>query len=202
MLENLMLLWLTAVPLMGSPGPALLALAAVAAAHGARPSVRYLLGIIAGSFSVLLLVASGVTGAILAVPGLRLALVALAAGYILYLAWRIATAPPLARMPESGRAPRFLAAYLVALANPKAYAALGAVYTGNTLIEGGFGAWTVWVDAGAKLAAMLCVMITVNTAWMLFGAAFARFLTDPVAGRVINIGFAVLLVASVGLVVL
>ena len=45
MTSDLALLWLAAFPLMGSPGPATLSLAAMGAAYGGRRSLSYLAGI-------------------------------------------------------------------------------------------------------------------------------------------------------------
>ena len=91
--ENLLLLWLAALPLMGSPGPATISLAATGSAFGIRPSLGYLCGIIAGTTGVLILTATGVATALLAHPVAGNILTLIAAAYILYLAWKIATAP-------------------------------------------------------------------------------------------------------------
>lgn len=202
MFENLITMLMTAFALMGSPGPATLSLAAVGAAFGAAAGLRFLGGILAGNVTVLLMLATGITGLVLAVPEIKIAITILAAAYILYLAYRIATAPPAAARQADARPPSFVAAYLLAIANPKAYAALGAVYSGNTLITEGFGANTLYIDGAAKLLTMLCVMITVNGSWLIFGSAFAGVLTDPRKSRIANIGFSVLLVASVVLTVI
>jgi threonine/homoserine/homoserine lactone efflux protein len=203
MLENLITMLLVAVALMGSPGPATLSLAAVGAAFGAKAGLRFFAGIISGNITVLLLLASGVTGIVLAAPEVKIAITVAAGAYILYLAYRIATAPPAALAGQPGvRAPSFPSAYLIAIANPKAYAALGAVYSGNTLITRGFGDDTVLIDSGAKLLVMIGVMITVNGSWLIFGSAFAAVLTDPEKSRIANICFALLLVVSVVLAVI
>ncbi len=47
-MENLLLLWLAALPLMGSPGPATISLAATGSAFGIRPGLGYLSGILKG----------------------------------------------------------------------------------------------------------------------------------------------------------
>ena len=202
MFENLITMLLVAVALMGSPGPATLSLAAVGAAFGAKAGLRFFAGIISGNITVLLLIATGVTGIVLAVPELKIAITFAAGAYILYLAYRIAKAPPAAAREAGARAPSFPSAYFLAIANPKAYAALGAVYSGNTLITEGFGDQTLLIDSGAKLLVMICVMITVNGSWLIFGSAFAAVLTDPRKSRIANICFAILLVGSVVLAVL
>jgi threonine/homoserine/homoserine lactone efflux protein len=189
---NLMLLWLAAVPLMGSPGPATMSLAAIGAAYGARAGLPYLAGIIAGTFAVLLMIATGVTGVILAVPALIWLITVVAAAYILFLAYRIATAPVMSAGRPAESAPSFPGGFFLAVANPKAFAAIGAVYSGNRL-QGN----DLLLDAVGKILALLAVIIVVNLAWLVFGSVFARVLQNPRAGRVANILFAGLLVLSV-----
>lgn len=192
MFADLALLWLAALPLMGSPGPATLSTAAVGASFGARRGLPYLLGIIVGTATVLLLIATGVTAAVLAVPALASVITLLAAAYILYLAWRIATAPPLSKDMVSAKAPAFPGGYFLAVANPKAFAAIGAVYAGHTLIED-----DIALDAAVKIAALVLVIVAVNTTWLFLGALISRQLHDPKKSRIANVTFAVLLVASV-----
>lgn len=194
---SLLVLWLAAVPLMASPGPATMSLAAIGALHGASAGLRYLAGIVSGTVCVLLLIATGVTGLVLAVPALVWLLTAMAAAYILYLAWQIATAPvPTARAGKTGP-PSFAGGYALAIANPKAYAAIGAVYSGHSVVAG-----DLLADTAAKIAALSAVIVTANLAWLVLGSAFSGFLRDPVRGRVAGIAFALLLIASVALAVI
>ena len=194
MAHDLVLLWLAALPLMGSPGPATLSCAAIGAAFGARAGLPYLAGIVAGTSAVLLMIATGVTGLVLAEPALVTAITILAAAYILYLAFRIATAPVLGQGPTDARSPSFPAGFVLAIANPKAFAAIGAVYSGHQLIPG-----DLLLDAGGKIAALVLVILLVNTAWLVFGASFSLVLKHPIAGRIANFLFAIMLVASVAL---
>lgn len=196
-IEPLLLLLLAALPLMGSPGPATMSLAATGAAFGARNGMPYLAGIVAGTTLVLLLVASGVTGMILAIPGAAPALIVAAAAYILYLAWRIAAAPPLADVRPETKRPNLAGGLLLAVANPKAYAAIGAVYS-----SAGRAAERPDLDAALKIAALTAVIIVVNAAWMLFGATLGGLLRRPRSARIINVAFAIILVASAALSVL
>jgi threonine/homoserine/homoserine lactone efflux protein len=121
----------------------------------------------------------------------------MAALYFAYLAFRIATAPPLADGAEEGRAPSFAGGVFLSLVNPKAYAAMAALFSGFVLVDGRLG-----VDATAKIAVMTAVIVSVNLAWLFTGAALTRYFRDPVTNRMINVTFAVLLVASVGAVLL
>jgi threonine/homoserine/homoserine lactone efflux protein len=192
MIENLAVLLAAALPLMASPGPATLSLAAMGSAYGLRASLGYLAGIVAGTATALALVASGVSGLILALPGAASVVAVAACAYILYLAWKIATAPPLARSAAGRGAPTAAAGYLLAVANPKAYAAIGAVYSGTTVVDGDLAA-----DTTAKLATLFVLIAAINTVWLLFGSGFAAVLSQPRLGRAVNATFALLLVASV-----
>ncbi|MEM1401057.1 MAG: LysE family transporter, partial [Pseudomonadota bacterium] len=134
-MENKLLLFvLAALALMGSPGPATLSSAAMGSAFGIARGARYVAGICSGTITVLILVATGVTGLILSHPTMATLISVLAAAYIVYLAYRIATAPVGNAGPKAGTSPSVLAGYLLAISNPKAYAAIGAVYSGTILV--------------------------------------------------------------------
>ncbi|MCF8468757.1 MAG: LysE family translocator [Sneathiella sp.] len=194
MAGDLILLMLAALPLMGSPGPATLSLAAMGAAFGARAGVKYLLGIILGTVGVLLLIAAGITGLILTQPALVAAISLLAAAYILYLAYRIATAPVITKAGVESKPPSFTGGFVLAIANPKAYFAIGAVYSGNILLPD-----SLMLDTLVKVATLAVVIIAVNSVWLIFGSLLASTLRDPKIGRIVNIIFGVMLVASVAL---
>jgi threonine/homoserine/homoserine lactone efflux protein len=74
-------LLVTALAIMGSPGPATISLTAAGSAHGVRRSLGYLAGIVAGTVVVLVSVATGITATLLAVPALRSVLIVLSAAY-------------------------------------------------------------------------------------------------------------------------
>lgn len=183
---------IAAVALAGSPGPATLSLAAAGAAFGARRSTAYLLGIVLGMVAVMAIVASGVVGLLLAVPGAAPVVTVLAALYFVWLAWRIATAPPLAEGGPERPPPTFTAGLLLSLVNPKGYAAMAALYSGFVLLPDRLG-----LDVAVKIAALTAVIAAVNIAWLLVGAALTRLFRDPRANRTINIAFALLLLAFV-----
>lgn len=199
MLRDIILLLLAAFPLMGSPGPATLSLASLGAAFGFRNGVRYLLGIIVGTTAVLLFVATGVTVFLVVQPVLLAVVEVAAAIYIGYLAWKIATAPIRSKNGDAKRRPRsgkagFLPGFALAITNPKAFAAIGAVYSSHMILPEQAG----W-DVAVKVIVLTAVIVIVNTTWLAFGVTFSTVLTNPVLGRVINIVFAVLLLCSVGL---
>jgi threonine/homoserine/homoserine lactone efflux protein len=194
MVEGLPAFLLAAIALAGSPGPATLSLTATGAAFGARRGAAYLAGIVIGMVAVMAVVASGLVGLLLAVPGATPVVTVLAAAYFLYLAWRIATAPPLAADTAQRRPPIFVGGLLLSLVNPKGYAAMAALFSGFVLVHE-----RLALDVAAKMAVLVLIITAVNVAWLLAGAALTRFFRDPRTNRAINVAFAVLLVASVAL---
>lgn len=196
-MDGLLGFLVAAVALAGSPGPATLSLTATGAAFGARRGVAYLAGIVIGMIGVMAVVASGVVSILLAVPGAT-PIVAIAAGaYFVYLAFRIATAPPLRETASGQRPPSFGAGLLLSLVNPKGYAAMAALYSGFALVPG-----RLMLDVVAKMTLLVLVMVLVNVAWLLAGAALTGLFREPRINRAINVAFAVLLVASVALALL
>lgn len=185
---------LAALALAGSPGPATLSLTATGAAFGAGRGLAYLAGIVVGMVLVMAAVAAGLVGLLMAVPGATPVVTVLAGAYFLYLAWRIATAPPLSDDNARRPAPTFIAGLALSLVNPKGYAAMAALYSGFVLVPGRVG-----TDVAAKMAVLTLVIVAVNVAWLLAGAGLTRFFRDPRSNRLINVAFAVLLVASVAL---
>lgn len=183
---------LAALALAGSPGPATLSLAATGAAFGARRGLAYFAGINLGMLAVIAVTASGVTGLVLALPGATPVVVALSAAYFVYLAFRIATAPPLTENAQ-GRAPSFLGGVFLSAVNPKGYAAMAALFSGFVLFRDNLA-----LDLAVKVSVLMAIIVAVNTAWLFAGAALTRFLREPRMNRIINVMFAVLLLVSVG----
>lgn len=192
MINDVMLLWLAAFPLMGSPGPATISLAGIGTAFGFRQGMAYLSGIILGTVGVLVMIATGVTALLLAMPTFVTVLTVAAAVYIVYLAWKIASAPVGVTDITTKQVPSFPAGLILALANPKAFAAIGAVYSSHTIIED-----NLIGDSAVKIITLTLVIIIVNTVWLAFGSSFSHILTDARLGRIANIIFAVLLIVSV-----
>lgn len=181
-----------ALALAGSPGPATLSLAATGAAFGARGGLLYMAGIVLGMVAVMAITASGVVGLLLAVQGATPAVAVLTAAYLAYLAFRIATAPPLAQDPPARQPPSFAGGLLLSLVNPKGYAAMAALFSGFGLVRG-----SLVLDVAAKMVVLAAIITAVNLAWLTAGAALTRYFRDPRTNRIINVGFAAALIASV-----
>src|SRR6185503_17769487 len=118
---------LTSLAIMGSPGPATISLTAAGSVFGVRRSLGYLIGIVMGTTIVLVGVATGITATLLAVPALHSALLVVAFAYILWLAYHLATAPPVVAQTATARTPSAAGGALLGIANPKAWVAIAAV---------------------------------------------------------------------------
>ena len=183
--------------LAGSPGPATLSLAATGAAFGTRQGLGYLGGLVIGMILVMAIIATGLAGLVLAVPGVAPVVTVAAALYFIYLAGRIATAPPLAEKRDGQRRPGFVAGLLLSLVNPKGYAAMAALFSGFVLIR----ARLDW-DALLKIAVLTAIIVAVNLVWLGTGALLTRYFRDPRTSRIINLSFAALLILSVAVAVI
>ena len=186
---------LTSLAIMGSPGPATISLTAAGSAYGVRRSLAYLAGVIAGSTIVLVAVGTGITAALLAVPGLRPVLIAISAVYLLRLAYKVATAPPLAPS-SSAAAPSLTGGILLGVANPKAWVAIGAVFASTHL------ATNTTTDAAGKIAVLTAMIVLISAAWLGAGASLAPLLRDPRRARMINVTLAGVLVGATAIAVL
>ncbi|HEY4162094.1 MAG TPA: LysE family transporter, partial [Dongiaceae bacterium] len=177
--------------LTGSPGPATLSLAAASAAFGPRLSLGFTLGLFAGVLVVMIVVATGMIGILLGLPGVAPVIAIFAGAYFIYLTYRIATAPPPKERGKAGRPPSFAGGFLLSLFNPKGYIAMAALFSGHGLVAEG-----PVMDAVLKISVLTGIVGVVDAAWLAGGAWLARLCRSPSANRAMNLIFAVLLLAS------
>ncbi len=182
---------LTSLILMGSPGPSTMSVTAVGAAFGFRQSLAYLAGIVLGTTAVLFAVSAGIVSVLMSLPSLAPILVATSAAYIAYLAFKIAIAPPLSTTSREASAPSFAGGLLLAVANPKAYLAIAAVFAGATLI----GESRI-VEAIIKTTVLTIMIVIIHVGWLTAGVWFSRLLLHPVSSRIVNLLFAAILIIT------
>ncbi|HMG50894.1 MAG TPA: LysE family translocator [Inquilinus sp.] len=187
---------LAALVVMGSPGPSTISVTAVGAAFGFRRSLPYVSGLILGTTAVLLAIAAGLVSILLSLPRLAPVLLGLSVAYMIYLAFRIATAPPLSEPGKDVQAPGLVGGFLLAVANPKAYLAIAAVFTGTTLAVDSRLTETV-----IKTAVLTGMIVLIHVAWLVAGSAFARLLRQPTASRIANLLFAAILLATTAMAI-
>lgn len=191
-MENLPGFLVAALALAGSPGPATLSLAAAGAAFGARRAAGYLVGIVLGMVVVMAITAAGLVGLLLALPAATATVTVAAMAYFLWLAWRIAMAPPLTDAAAQRRPPRFAGGLGLSLINPKGYAAMAALFSGFVLVKE-----RLELDAALKIVSLTLLIAVVNVVWLFSGVLLTRLFRDRRTNRIVNIAFAVALLASV-----
>lgn len=173
-----------------TPGPNNAMLLASGANFGMARSIPHMLGVSAGFLVLLLAVGLGLGGLFAAVPALHGVLQVVGAVYLLYLAWKIATAKGLGGGVVAATPQRFWQAVAFQWVNPKAWAmALGAMttYAPKTHYVAG-----VFLVSGIFAAVNLpCIF-----SWTGFGVGLRRFLDRPAALKAFNMVMAALLVAS------
>jgi threonine/homoserine/homoserine lactone efflux protein len=188
-------LLLTSLAIMGSPGPATISLLAVGSVHGVQRSIPYLVGIIVGTMTVLVAVATGTTAVLLSIPAVGSVLTGISVAYILWLAFHIARAPAVSHEAAGVRAPSLTAGALLGVANPKAWVALAAVFASARL------AGAATTDAAAKVATLSGMIVVICGTWLIAGKSLAGLFTDPRRARGVNLGLALVLVAASALAV-
>lgn len=163
-------------------------LLASGANFGVRRSVPHMLGISVGHSFMVVIVGLFLLGVFEALPWLHGLLTALSVLYLLWLAWRIATAVP-KEGASRARPFTFWQAAAFQWVNPKAWVmAIGAItlYAG----EGG----------PAAILAVALVFAATNlpsiSVWTVLGQELRRFLTSPARLRAFNWTMAGLLVLS------
>lgn len=192
-LSMLGFLWVAAI----TPGPNNMLLTASGANFGFFRTIPLMVGIMIGMQLMLLLVAFGVGGLILLYPSLHLILKVAGSLYLLWLAWKIATAAyekletdaaPVAPMP-------FWQGGLLQLINPKAWLmALGAIAS-FSLAGAGYRHSVLLISVG-----MFMVNLVAGIIWMGFGAMIGRILRSPRAWKIFNLSMGLLTAACVVLI--
>ncbi len=187
---------LISLAIMGSPGPATISLVAAGSVRGVRRSFPYLFGIIVGTTLVLVAVATGITAALLAVPRVGSVLIWISVAYILWLAYQIATAPPLSKLTGASNAFSLMGGAILGIANPKAWVAIAAVFASVHLAD------APTDDAAAKIVVLTVMIIVICATWLVAGRSIAPLLRDPPRARLVNAALAVGLVGATALALL
>ena len=172
-----------------TPGPNNLMLMASGANFGFRRTLPHMLGITGGVSVMALLIGAGLMALFDAVPALKLVLKVLSVGYLLWLAFKIATATPVEERGADSRPMTFLHAATFQWVNPKAWAmCLSAI----TLYAPDRSLLSVVIVAGAF--ALVCFPAISVWAWL--GTVVRQWLSNAARLRVFNLTMAALLVAS------
>ncbi|MGB0606775.1 MAG: LysE family translocator [Paracoccaceae bacterium] len=176
-----------------TPGPGVLSLAGVGAAFGWRHGLRYMAGLFAGHFLVSIAVITGLAAIILAESFIRRLLLLASAGYLGYLALRIALAGSKISFIQIN-APGFMTGMTLQFINPKAYAVHTTFFTGFAFYPDSF-----VVETGLKLIIMNAIWISLHLCWLYAGCKLNELNLPDKTQKLINIFMAICLVAVVGM---
>ncbi len=191
--EAIAALVIATAALLGSPGPATLSLAAVAATSGVSRGLPYYVGILAGLLFAMLGAIAGLATVLGRWPQAGLVIQLLGATYILYVAWKIATAPTVTEDASKDiRHPGFRDGFILNILNAKAYAAFLALFSQFLLpIDNRVFAYL------ASATVCFGVAVIVDAAWLHAGGFLQSIFRNPRSARLIRIVFGLLIVASV-----
>lgn len=172
-----------------TPGPNNVMLLASGVNFGFRRTVPHMAGVALGHALMVFLVGIGLMGAFIGYPPLQLALKIVSSLYMLWLAWKIATAVPPSGARAEGRPLTFLQAAAFQWVNPKAWImslAAVAIYAPDQKFVA-----VAWVALGFLSVGWLTTVI-----WTSVGVSLRRLLAHPSWLRAFNYTMAVLLLAS------
>ncbi|WP_025899189.1 LysE family translocator [Sneathiella glossodoripedis] len=191
-IDTIVIIIFFAVSMIGSPGPANMALMAAGARYGYRASLPFVLGTSSGFLLVGIGVAAGLGTLFEIFPALRITFLILSAAYILYLAWKIAFSP----VKKAGNDARsgYFAGLFVHPLNPKAWAMLIAAYSQFSSPE-----LSPLMNFLVIQIIFQIIGITLNSLWCAGGDMLARIVQSPATLQRINQGLAALMLVVVSL---
>jgi threonine/homoserine/homoserine lactone efflux protein len=175
-----------------TPGPNNILVASSGVNFGFRRTIPHMLGITIGVALMLLLVGFGLAQVFVAVPSVHQILKVIAALYLLYFAWRIATATKVGATDRISRPLTVLQGAAFQCVNIKAWIVAVSGITTYTVVDASLPLQICQIaalSAGMALLSVLC--------WTLFGQWLRQFLNTARRLRWFNYSMAILLVASI-----
>ncbi|MEH6547515.1 MAG: LysE family translocator [Sneathiella sp.] len=194
-LGKIALIAMFAVSMVGSPGPVNMALMASGASFGYRRSLPFLVGSISGFLLVCLAVALGLGSLFITFPTLQIVFLFASVLYIIYLAYKVATANP--HVEDRSSHPGYLAGVILHPLNPKAWVTIIAAYSQFVSPSASYVGQIATI-----MIIFAAVSFPLNSIWCYGGNVLRRLVKSTKALRVINVTLAILMVVAVGLALL
>ena len=192
--EQLIAFAVFAMVAAGTPGPSNVLLTATGANVGVWRGLPALLGVSVGMGLMVFLVALGLGSVVVGRPLVLQILKWLGAAFLLWLAWKIATAGG-SNAPSSARPVGFLGAAAFQWINPKSWlVCVSAAGTYMTVSSG-----SALVQATAFGTTFVAASLPCCFVWLAFGASVQRLLRTERAVRIFNVTMGVLLAASLAM---
>lgn len=175
-----------------TPGPNNVMIMSSGVNYGVKASVPHWLGICLGFPFMVLLVGFGFGVVFDRYPHLHQLIKILGTLYLLWLAWRIASAEPKAIEQGKSKPFSFFQAVLFQWVNGKAWVMATGAIAAFTSVTGVY-----WQQVSIITLAFLLVAFPCVGVWLLFGASLRTILTKPLFQRIFNIAMAIILLLSV-----
>jgi threonine/homoserine/homoserine lactone efflux protein len=175
-----------------TPGPNNMMLMTSGTNFGFRRTLPHMLGVGIGFALMIALVGLGLAELFKLYPFAQQLLKWASVAYLVYLAWKIATAPPPSSTgaESTARPLTFLQAASFQWVNPKAW----------TMALTALSAYMLPINPYLALIVVAVLTALVNipciSLWVVLGVQIRRFFGDPMKLRVFNVGMALLLLAS------
>lgn len=167
----------------GTPGPNNVMLTASGASFGYRRTLPHMFGIVLGILAMNLMVAAGLGVMFERYPAVQQGLKLAASAYLVYLAWRIATAQSGRKAGDTEARPMsLLEGALFQFLNPKAWMMVMTAMSSFTLAGDQYWVSVLWVALIFMLFGLPCISL-----WAAFGTVVGRLLSSPVAWRCFNL---------------
>jgi len=192
MTESILILVGMAILLIGSPGPAAMALAATGASHNFKQGIPLMSGLLTGVLLTGLLTSIGMLALLNQWPELKVAMQIIGAIFILVMAIRMLRQPPpgegLTTRPDFG----YRSGVLMNILNPKAYAVFMLLITQFMPPVAGQWQSIILLESAAMVASLI-----VTSGWLLFGRLLGKLIQTPAGKQRMRTIFASLMILFV-----
>jgi threonine/homoserine/homoserine lactone efflux protein len=187
---------MTSLPFLASmgltPGPNNILVATSGVNFGFRATVPHILGVTLGYPAMLLIVGLGLAKVFIAMPQIHVVLKYICIVYLLYLAWRIATAAAVGEGRKIAKPLTFWQAAAFQWVNGKGWVVALSAVTTYTVVNSTL-PWQIVALSGIALLITLGSVCT----WTFFGALLRQYLHTERRRLLFNYSMAALLVASI-----
>jgi threonine/homoserine/homoserine lactone efflux protein len=186
-----------ALVLLGSPGPAIAALVAVGRSQGFTRGLRFYAGLQVGLAVAAGVSAAGLFSLIQAFPVITLGMTVIAALYLAYLSFKVATAS--VGVDNTKGTYDFvstpLGGFLLGVTNPKAYVAFVSLMASYSIVRS-----NTFADSALKWLLCVGVMIVVDIIWLWLGVVIQKANLKPRTERALNVVMGATILITTGMV--
>lgn len=175
-----------------TPGPNNVMIMSSGVNYGIKASVQHWLGICIGFPLMVLIVGMGFGVVFERYPHLHQLIKVAGTLYLIYLAWRIASAKPQDIKTGKSKSLTFWQAVLFQWVNGKAWVMASGAMAAFTTVGGVY-----WLEVSSITLAFLVVSFPCVGIWLLFGAMLKTVLNNALAQRIFNIAMGMILLLSV-----